>query len=88
MSIFNCVLYCVGSAWIDAFDYPWSSEAKNWLIILAIVHLEKPKGVLDFCKSLAGKEVLYTNFIAVKLVFENKWVQTGRKYVFAKGQEK
>jgi hypothetical protein len=47
--MFNCVPYCVGYAWIDAFDYSWSGEAKNRLfsnlrlIIPAIVHFKKSK---------------------------------------------
>ena len=47
---FNSIAYCVGSGGVDAFNYSWGKNAKNWLfppirlIIPTVLHLEKGKG--------------------------------------------
>jgi hypothetical protein len=47
---FNSLTYCIGSGGVDAFNYSWGGNAKNWifppprLIIPALIHLQKCYG--------------------------------------------
>ena len=91
---FNSLTYCVGTGGVDAFNYSWGNNAKNWLfppirlIIPAVLHLEKGKGkgllLIPQWKNAVFYPFLleYLGSVNVK----NRWILPG-KNVFKKGAD-
>ncbi len=91
---FNSLSYCVGSNGVNAFNYSWGGQAKNWLfppprlIIPTVLHLQKSLG----CGLLLipqWKNAVFYPFLLDFLkqpALKNRWIMAGEN-VFKRGAD-